>query len=330
MTARDRASRPRTPARRSIPLQPVRHANARARSPRSSREAPSCARCGSNVRFRAIAHLVTQEAAGRRCALADLRCARTIVAASACRTPTLCARRSRAVRLREHVLPHRAAPRHRRRAAERRRSALRLRHRERRVRARARRRWRARSSMRARLLKPGGMLIFTVPFTLERDTSSTFPTCTTGASRSATARWRLAQPHADGRAQTLRRSRVPRRPGHARSRCALFSRAALEREFAARGLRARAHRRRAVPAASASTGPTRARCRWWRMPDEPDRRCRAHADSPRPRVHLAPDQGQHRRHRQRHRRAHRHSAYNTYRNERTETTATRASPRSRR
>ena len=99
-----------------------------------------------------------------------------------------------------------------------------------------------------RMLKPGGKFIFTVPFIARRATrASTSRTSTTGrspkrdgAGRSPTARATGACRRSPTSCSTAARDR--------RSRCACSRATRSMREFRARRLRARAHRRRALPA----------------------------------------------------------------------------------
>ena len=175
------------------------------------------------------------------------RCARTS-RASDCRTPALCDAARGEVRLREHVLSHGAAARHRRH--------------------RCRRRVgrydfivasdvfehvappvsRAFDNAR-KLLKPGGKLIFTVPFSLERGhASSTFPDLHDWTIAERDGAWTARQhARADGREQTFDDLVFHGGPGSTLE-MRLSSRAtgssANSRDA---GFASRAHRRRALP-----------------------------------------------------------------------------------
>ena len=250
-----------------VPLQPVRRRRTRARWRQLSREALTCSHCGSNVRFRAMAYLVTREVLGRPMALPDLPLRKDDRRHRAVGRRGVREAARGQVRLREHVLSHRAAARHRghRRSARR---PLRLHHRERRVRARG-----AAGVARVRQRAPHAEAAAAsssspCPFTLEGDTREHYPGPLRLVARRARRRsGRSPTARSDGRAADVHRPRLPRRTGLD----------ARDAPVLARGARTRV---RATPASrgcasppsrtcrSASTGRSRGRCRWWRMPKD--------------------------------------------------------------
>ncbi len=197
-----------------------------------AREHPSCARCASTVRFRAIGHLVALELLGQPTALAgatrradvtgiglsdDARCASALAAAFAYENTYLhtkpclditrvpARRRGRydfviASDVFEHVVPPVS---------------------------------RAFAGARA-LLKPGGVLIFTVPYTLDMECVEHFPDLHDFRLARRRGVWRLHNRTADGRSQSFDNLVFHGGPGSTLE-MRLFSRAALEREFAAAG-----------------------------------------------------------------------------------------------
>jgi len=85
-----------------------------------------------------------------------------------------------------------------------------------------------------RLLKPGGVLIFTVPFTLEADTAEHFPDLHDYRLLETPQGWRLENRTADGRVQVFADLVFHGGPGTTLE-MRVFSRAALEREFTSAG-----------------------------------------------------------------------------------------------
>jgi SAM-dependent methyltransferase len=197
-----------------------------------ARETPSCAHCKSTVRLRAVAHLVVQEMLGATQALPqvarrddiaglgisdDPRYAKPLARAFAYENTQFHAEPrlditavppERAGRydfviasdVFEHVLPPVD---------------------------------RAFRGARA-LLKPGGVFVFTVPFSLDEDTVEHFPELCDWRLDDAGGRWRLTNVTADGRTQTFDDLVFHGGPGSTLE-MRLFSRAALERAFAAAG-----------------------------------------------------------------------------------------------
>ncbi len=197
-----------------------------------SREAQNCTHCGSNVRFRAMAYLVTREVLGRPARLPDLAVRKDLRGvglsdAEAYARPLAekfdyentfyhteprldiadvdAARVGRydfliASDVFEHVVPPVA---------------------------------RAFANAR-RMLKRGGKFIFTVPFTLEADTREHFPELHDWSLAEEDGRWTLANRTRDGREQRFTDLVFHGGPGSTLE-MRVFSRAALEREFAAAG-----------------------------------------------------------------------------------------------
>jgi len=196
------------------------------------RELPSCAQCGSTVRARAMVHLLTSELLGHSVALPDLEprfdlcgiglsdaesysgpLARkfaytntyfhtepTLDIANVAPERAACYDFIIASDVFEHIAPPVA---------------------------------RAFSNAR-RLLKRGGVFIFSVPFSLEGDTVEHFPDLHDYRLLEAPNGWRLENRTADGRDQTFTELVFHGGPGTTLE-MRLFSRAALEREFAAAG-----------------------------------------------------------------------------------------------
>jgi SAM-dependent methyltransferase len=197
-----------------------------------SREAATCWQCGSNVRFRAIAHLVTTEVLGTPLIMAEAPARKDIIGVGLSdadvyarpfarkfgyentyyhKKPRLdiCAvddaRAGRydfviASDVFEHVLPPVA-------------TAF--------VNAR-------------RLLKPGGKFIFTVPFSFDEDTREHYPDLHDWTLGERDGQWTLANTTRDGRAQEFRDLVFHGGPGSTLE-MRVFSLAALEREFQAAG-----------------------------------------------------------------------------------------------
>lgn len=197
-----------------------------------SRETPSCSTCGSNMRFRAMAHLVVREMLGRDLALPAAPRRRDIaglglsdVAAyarpladkfdyentwyhTAPRLDIANVPHSRFGRydfvLASDVFEHVAPPV-------------------------------ARAFANARkLLKPGGKFIFTVPFSLEPETIEHFPDLHDWSLAEHNGAWQLANTTLAGEHQTFDDLVFHGGPGTTLE-MRLFSRAGLEREFARAG-----------------------------------------------------------------------------------------------
>jgi SAM-dependent methyltransferase len=196
------------------------------------REQPSCAQCGSTVRARAMVHLLTSELLGHGVALADLPsrvdlCGIGLSDAEAYALPLArkfaytntyfhaepmldianvapekcaCYDFIIASDVFEHIAPPVA---------------------------------RAFSNAR-RLLKRGGVFIFSVPFSLEADTVEHFPELHDYRLIESPEGWRLENRTIDGRCQTFT-NLVFHGGSGTTLEMRLFSRAALEREFAAAG-----------------------------------------------------------------------------------------------
>ena len=192
------------------------------------RERPTCAACGSNVRFRAIARLVVRELTAHDCALPDLPRAkeyRGLGLSDADAYALLFADKFDYVNTYFHAEPrldiahadvaryggrdfivasdvfeHVAPPV-------------------------------SRAFARARaLLRDGGKLIFTVPFSLEPDTVEHFPDLHDWSIVESDGRWRLVNRTVDGRIATHENLVFHGGPGTTLE-MRLFSQAALVREF---------------------------------------------------------------------------------------------------
>jgi SAM-dependent methyltransferase len=196
------------------------------------RERPSCAKCRSTVRERAIVHLLTSELLGRSTALPDLQRRlpfRGIGLSDSRKYAKPLARKFAYTNTRFDARPildiTNVAPEHDARydfmiasdvfehvapPVE-----------------------RAFSNAR-RMLKPAGVLIFTVPFTLEPDTIEHFPLLHKYRVYKTRDGWRLENCDATGRVHVHDRLVFHGGPGSTLE-MRLFSRAALEREFAKAG-----------------------------------------------------------------------------------------------
>ena len=197
-----------------------------------SRETPSCVACGSTVRMRAIVHLLTCELFGRSLALPELPHRPDLIGIGLSDSPAYAvplARRlgytntffhaepqldiaelpeARAAEadfiIASDVFEHVAPPVARAFANAR------------------------------RLLKPGGVLIFSVPFSLAPDTVEHFPALHDYRLVEAGGTWRLENRTSDGRDEIFTDLVFHGGPGSTLE-MRLFSRAGLEREFAAAG-----------------------------------------------------------------------------------------------
>jgi SAM-dependent methyltransferase len=197
-----------------------------------SREIPSCHRCGSTVRLRAIVHLLTTELFGRSIALPDLPHRKDIIGIGLSDSEAYAqplARKLGYTNTYFHAEPrldiadvptertglydfitasdvfeHVAPPVSRAFANAR------------------------------RLLKPGGVLIFSVPFTLAPDTVEHFPDLHDYRLLETDHGWALENRTADGRNQVYSDLLFHGGPGSTLE-MRLFSRSGLEREFAAAG-----------------------------------------------------------------------------------------------
>lgn len=199
---------------------------------RLARETPSCSNCGSTVRFRAMAHLLTTTLFGEDIALSDLPPRKDVTGiglsdADSYATPL--ARKLRYTNTWFHAQPrvdianvpramygrydfliasdvfeHVAPPVSRAFANAR------------------------------RILKPGGVFVFTVPFALEGDTIEHFPDLHDFRIVEEDGRWTLHNRTADGRDETFTDLVFHGGPGTTLE-MRLFSRPALERAFAQAG-----------------------------------------------------------------------------------------------
>lgn len=197
-----------------------------------ARETPSCHSCGSTVRTRAIVHLLTTELFGRSIVLPELPERRDIVGIGLSDSESYAQRLERKLGytntyfhaeprldiadvpldraalydfiIASDVFEHVARPVSRAFANAR------------------------------RLLKASGVLIFTVPFTLETDTAEHFPELHDYRLRETREGWVLENRAADGREQVYTDLVFHGGPGSTLE-MRVFSRAALEREFASAG-----------------------------------------------------------------------------------------------
>lgn len=197
-----------------------------------SREALTCSRCGSNVRFRAMAYLVTREVLGRPLPLPDLPVHKEIAGIGLSDAENY-ARPLGAKFAYENTFYH-AEPRVDIANVDESRvgrydfmiASDVFEHVEPPV---------ARAFVNARrLLKPGGKLIFTVPFTLERDTREHFPDLHDWSLAEADGGWTLTNRTREGEVQEFTDLVFHGGPGSTLE-MRVFSREALAREFAAAG-----------------------------------------------------------------------------------------------
>jgi SAM-dependent methyltransferase len=192
------------------------------------RERPSCRRCGSTVRTRTLVHLLTSELFGRSMALPDLPLRRDLIGIGLSDTPAYANRLSEKLgytntfyhqeprldiaaapaRLSGHydfivaseVFEHVAPPV-------------------------------SRAFVNARrLLKSHGVLIFSVPYTLDPDTREHYPELHDYRVVQSDGRWRLENRTEDGRAQIYTDPVFHGGPGSTLE-MRLFSRSGLIREF---------------------------------------------------------------------------------------------------
>jgi len=196
------------------------------------RETPSCSRCGSTVRFRAMGHLLTTALFGEGIALVDLPTRKDIVGIGLSDADAYAAPLAKKLGytntwfhteprvdianvpagigarydflIASDVFEHVAPPVSRAFANAR------------------------------RILKPGGVFVFTVPFALEGDTVEHFPWLHDFRVVEENGRWTLHNRTADGRDETYTDLVFHGGPGTTLE-MRLFSLPALEREFAQAG-----------------------------------------------------------------------------------------------
>lgn len=199
-----------------------------------ARETPSCVTCRSPVRFRSIAHLLVRELYGREIALPDLPRRKDFVGIGLSDAPAYAdplAKKLAYTNTFFHTTPHfdiTALPDAMHGSCDFLIASDVFEHVAPPV---------AKAFANAkRLLKPGGVFVFTVPFTLEPDTAEHFPELADFRIAQEHGVWRLHNRTIDGREQVYDDLVFHGGPGTTLE-MRLFSRAGLLREFAAAGFR---------------------------------------------------------------------------------------------
>ncbi|HKW80227.1 MAG TPA: class I SAM-dependent methyltransferase [Casimicrobiaceae bacterium] len=197
-----------------------------------SREVPSCLGCGSTVRMRTTIHLLTTELFGRSIALPDLPPLRDLIGIGLSDAPAYAGPLAAKLGYTNtffHAMPRldiAAVPDDRAAEADFIVASDVFEHVAPPV---------ARAFANARrLLKPRGVMIFSVPYSLDADTVEHFPELHDWRLVETEGRWRLENRTTDGRDQVFTDLVFHGGPGTTLE-MRLFSRAGLEREFAAAG-----------------------------------------------------------------------------------------------